>query len=105
MNFRNQIEPQESPVRQGTLAARKLSEHIVRRTAFSRAGPEWLCTLLVIVVLLTVPAKALDPQKRITQFYAHIMDREGRHSGAGSCNCSNTGWVFVARYRSGLIPI
>jgi hypothetical protein len=68
LNFRNQIEPQESSVRQVTLAARTLSEHIARRTAFSRAGPERLCTLLVIGVLLTVPANALDPQKLITQF-------------------------------------
>jgi ligand-binding sensor domain-containing protein len=50
------------------MAAREPSEHIARRTAFSRAGREWLCTSLVIGVLLTVPAKALDPQKLITQF-------------------------------------
>jgi signal transduction histidine kinase/ligand-binding sensor domain-containing protein len=68
LNFRNQIEPQEGSVRQGTLAAGKLSKDIARRTAFSRAGPEWLCTLLVIGVLLSVPANALDPQKLITQF-------------------------------------
>jgi hypothetical protein len=55
LNFRNQIEPQEGSVRQGTLAAGKLSKDIAPRTAFSRAGPAWLCTLLVIGVLLTVP--------------------------------------------------
>ena len=68
MNFRNQIEPQESSVRQALLAARKLFEHIARRTAFSRAGPECLYALLMIGMMLAVPANALDPQKSISQF-------------------------------------
>jgi hypothetical protein len=48
LNFKNQIESQESFVRKGALAARKLFEHIARRTAFGRAGPESLWVFLMI---------------------------------------------------------